>query len=436
MPELQFPPALLWVITGCMLLGAQCAATGCFGVLRRQSLAGDAVAHAVLPGICLAFLLSGSKSMVFLLPGAALTGWLSLLCIEYLPRLGKIRQDAATGIVLSVFFGLGIMLLTSIQQGGNADQSGLDKFLLGKAAGMMPQDIEILAITTFLSMLIIALVWKEFAAWIFDPNFAESAGLPVRLLSFLQTVLLIIAVVTGIQAVGVVLMAALLITPAASARYWSDSLITVFILSIVFGITGTFTGVIASFILPEAPTGASIVLALSLLFALSAIAAPRRGAISRIITQFLHRRRTEEENILKACYQVAAQNCAEPDILSKQPCIVQIPEIASRRGYSSGDMRLRRILRRLVRQGYCSVLQQDLCQLTPEGFARGKRITRLHRLWEVYLTRAMSLPPDHVHDDAESIEHILTPELEKELESLLEFPSIDPHGEYIPPASR
>ena len=236
-------PNVRYVVLGMVLLGASTGVVGCFTFLRKRALLGDAVAHSVLPGVCLAFMITGIKHPLILLGGAVLSGWLSLVIIDGITKYSRIKADAAIGLTLSVFFGIGILLLTMIQQSGNAAQSGLDKFLFGKAAAMIGTDLWVFGGLSVVLIGVVMLFFKEFALVAFDVNFAESMGLPVRVVEIALASITVLAVAVGIQAVGVVLMAAMLITPAAAARYWTDKLPKmVFFGSRFWSIVGCFGG--------------------------------------------------------------------------------------------------------------------------------------------------------------------------------------------------
>jgi manganese/zinc/iron transport system permease protein len=412
-----------YVVLGSILLGFGSAVIGCFALLRRRALVGDGVAHAVLPGVAIAFLITGTRNTFALLIGATISGWLSMVAMDFITRRSRVREDAAIGIVLSVFFGLGILLMTFIQQSGSASQSGLDKFLFGQAASLVGTDVAVFGGVSFIVLAAVTLLYKEFKIFSFDPEFTQTLGFPSRTLALIMTTLLVLAVVAGIQAVGVVLMAAMLITPAASARYWTDRLPLLLAIAALFGAVSGVGGAYVSYAWPRQPTGPWIVMFATALFVISLLFAPRRGAVARQIRQWGNRRRTLDENILKTLHRLG-----EIDV---NPFAERTEaEIHARRAIPPS--RLKRALRRLRRAGYVVAPHEHAWRLTAEGARRGARVTRLHRLWEVYLTQLMHIAPDHVHDDAESIEHVLTPELEEELDRLLERPKSDPHALPIP----
>lgn len=415
-------PNIRFVVIGSVLLTASSAIVGSFTFLNKRSLVGDAIAHAVLPGICLGFLLSGTKNPLFLIPGAFITGWLSLVVVDFVTRKTRLKEDTAIGLVLSVFFGFGIVLLTVIQKSGNAAQSGLDHFLFGKAAALVGGDLYTFAVVAVLLLIAVFLLFKEFALLAFDKDFARAIGLPVRRIELVLTSLVVLAVVIGIQAVGVVLMAAILITPAAAARFWTDKIKIMFLLASIFGALSGLAGAYISYVAPAMPTGPWIVIVISTIAFISFFLAPKRGVFSRLLKQGSIRKTINDENVLKALYQLGEES---------RNFYVQrsVDEIIRRRKFEQKN--LIAVLKRLRSQGYLEQMGQ-LWSLTEAGKVRGQRVVKMHRLWELYLTTQLHIAPDHVHDDADTIEHLLTPELEAELERLLNYPKADPHKSEIP----
>ncbi|MUG71103.1 MULTISPECIES: metal ABC transporter permease [Paenibacillus] len=283
-------PNAQWILLGSMLLGLSSGVLGSFAYLRKQSLMGDALAHAALPGVCIAFMLTGSKSIFFFLIGAAAAGLIATFGIGYVTRHSRIKQDSALGIVLSVFFGVGIVLLTKIQHGGSGNQSGLDKFLFGQAASMVLSDVITMAVVALILVILCGLLFKEFKLLSFDPGFAKGIGLPVAALDQFMMFLIVVAVVVGIQAVGVVLMSALLITPAVSARYWTEKLGVMVVLSGIFGAISGFVGTLVSGLGSNLPTGPLSVLAATALFIVSVLFAPKRGLAAKVLERLAVKR--------------------------------------------------------------------------------------------------------------------------------------------------
>jgi manganese/zinc/iron transport system permease protein len=286
--DLVFDYTLRTVALGALALGAASGTLGSFAVLRRQSLLGDAISHAALPGIVIAFMLTGTRVTFTLVVGAAVAGWLATLFVSAVVRLTRVSDDSALGIVLSVFFGFGLVLLTYVQKLPSASQAGLTTFLFGQAATLIARDVVVIAALGGAAILTVLLFWKEFKLLTFDPDFAATLGIPVRLVDVLLTTLLVISIVIGLQTVGVVLMSALVVAPAAAARQWTDSLGVMVFLSALFGALSGVVGAVASAATAGLPTGPTIVLVASGFVLLSLLAAPRRG----LLWAWRRRRRT------------------------------------------------------------------------------------------------------------------------------------------------
>lgn len=415
-------PNIVSVVIGAVLLTASSAVVGTFTFLKKKALVGDAVAHAVLPGICLAFIISGNKNPAVLIIGAFLTGWLSLVIMDYITDRSKIKKDTAIALILSVFFGVGILLLTNIQHSGNAAQTGLESFLFGKAAALVGKDLIVFGVVAVILILTVALFFKELKLIAFDESYAKSLGLPVGGLNLLLTSLTVLAVVTGIQAVGVVLMAAMLITPAAAARFWTNDVLKMTIIAAIMGAFSGLAGAYVSYTAPTMPTGPWIVMVISAIALFSFFLAPKRGIVSRTLEQRQLQQMIMEENLLKELYRLG-----EKDQNPYQARTVE--ELIRRRHFPKRP--LKQGLARLKQKGFLSY-QSSKWQLTETGRLKGKRMVKLHRLWELYLSKYMHIAPDHVHEDAETIEHVITPEIEAQLEYIMDYPEKDPHDSEIP----
>jgi manganese/zinc/iron transport system permease protein len=416
-------PNIKYVVLGTILLSVTSAVVGCFTFLRKKALVGDVISHSVLPGICLSFIISGTKDPFLLIIGAFVTGWISMTLMDYLINNSKIKEDTATGLILSVFFGIGILLLTFIQHSGNAAQTGLDSFLFGKAAALIGKDLIAFSLVGLIVLIIIVLFYKEFKLVAFNKDFALTIGINVKMTEILLSTITVLAVVTGIQAVGVVLMAAMLITPAAAARFWTNRLGIMILISSAFAVFSGITGAFISFVQPSMPTGPWMVMVLSILAIVSFFVAPRKGIISKVWRQNATKNRLLEENILKAFYALGEIDGNSMKARTEE-------ELLKKRDFTYNQ--LKKGLQRLYLQRYITK-ENGNWKLKNQGYLKGKRIQRLHRMWELYLTEYLRIAPDHVHEDAESIEHIITPELETKLEAVLQYPEKDPHESIIPP---
>ncbi|TVR56358.1 MAG: metal ABC transporter permease [Gemmatimonadales bacterium] len=364
--DLLFDYTLRTVALGTAALGAVAGALGCFAVLRRQSLLGDAIAHAALPGIGLAFLLTGSRATPVLVLGAALAGWLGTLAILAIVRSARLPEDTALGIVLSVFFGAGLVILTFVQRRPTAAQAGLETFLFGQAATLLVRDVQFIAGVGAMALLLLFFFWKEFKILAFDPDFAASLGLPVRRLDVFLTSLLVVAIVLGLQAVGVVLMSALVVAPAAAARQWTDSLRWMVLLGGALGAVAGVTGASISAMGRGIPTGPTVVLVASGIVAVSLLAAPGRGLVAEWIRTRRTRTRVRADSVLADLYALGSQHSR----------VTHPHAAATLRAMASDPGEVERSLQLLEARGWARSNDQGLWALTQEGAERAERLFR------------------------------------------------------------
>lgn len=307
-PDLFGDYTLRTVALGAAALGVTSGALGSYAVLRKQSLLGDAISHAALPGIALAFLLTGSKAPLVLVLGAAVAGWIGTLVVMRIVNATRVKEDSALGIVLSVFFGFGLVLLTYIQKQPDASQAGLDRFLFGQAATLLQRDVVMIASLGGIALAVAALFWKEFKLLSFDPDFAASMGFSVRALDVLLTSVLVLSIVIGLQTVGVVLMSAMVVAPAAAARQWTDRMGTMVVLAGFFGALAGVSGAIISSLAEHVPTGPTIVLCLTALVLFSIAFAPNRGLVWASVRQARNRRQLHMHAVLRGLHDLAVQH--------------------------------------------------------------------------------------------------------------------------------
>ena len=271
------------VALGCSLLGMVSGILGCFAVLRKQSLLGDAVSHASLPGVCLAFLFTNVKETEVLLFGALVTGVICIGLIQLIQNYTKIKFDSALALILSVFFGLGLVLLSYMNKLPGSNKSGLNKFIFGQASTFIERDVNVIFITGIILLAIIMLFWKEFKLVSFDSDFAKTLGFPSKKIEILISVLIVATVIIGIQAAGVILISAMLISPAVAARQWTDKLSVMVVLSAIFGGISGFFGTLISISQENLPTGPIIVVIISLIVLFSILFSNKRGIIFKIM---------------------------------------------------------------------------------------------------------------------------------------------------------
>ena len=434
----------LVVLAGTSLLGGVAGIVGSFAVLRRRALVGDLLAHAALPGLCLAFLAlnfgpiarrlfgtstaqAGGWQFTAMLIGAFATGLLGVALVTFVCRWTRTKEDAAIGIVLSTFFGAGVVLSSLIQNLPTASsKAGLQTYIYGQAAGMTREDVWFITIVAGACLAVIALLYKEFKVFSFDPGFAQAQGWPTLWLDLAMMGTLALVTVVGLPTVGVVLMAAMLIIPGAAARFWTDRLGQMLLIAGLIGAGAGIGGTLISAGALESllgfdplafghstrnlPTGPVIVLCGTLLFVVSILFAPRRGAVARLVRTLGVRRQIERENLLRSLYELSEPGL--PEITDITPA-----QLIDDRSWNA------HAVRRLLRWGLAAGLVEhgrDGVRLSPAGLTRAARIVRNHRLWELFLISGADIAPDHVDRDADSIEHFLTPEIIRELEAQLE----------------
>ncbi len=415
-------PALRFALSGSLLLGICCGLMGAFLVVRKLALMGDALSHAVLPGVALGFLWNMTKDPVAIFIGATLAGLLGAGTVRWLQNTTKHKEDAALGFVLASFFGVGICLFTMIQNLPGGKQSGLEQFMFGQASALGRDDVILLLIITIFIAGTVLIFFKEFLLTSFDAGFARSTGLRVQLFHYGLMLMLAFAIVASLQAVGVVLVSAMLVIPAAAAYLLTDRFGLMLVLAAAFGMISGGVGSFFSFVGRNLPTGPFMVLAAGLVFALALGFGPRHGIVSRWWRHRCRKSRIRRENTLKSIYHVLEANDFHSESIS-------LHELAERRHETLEDARGQ--IRALRREGLATVYGDDV-NLTPPGWQRACEIVRNHRLWELYLTNAADMPADHVHDDAEETEHLLGEETVRKLERRLNYARLDPHGKLIP----
>jgi manganese/zinc/iron transport system permease protein len=352
------------IALGSAVLGIVSGALGSYAVLRKQSLLGDAMSHAALPGIAIGFLLTGSKSPLVLGIGAAIAGWLATLLVMTIVRDTRIKQDTALGLALSVFFGFGLMLLTFIQKMPNAAQAGLDKFLFGQAAALVEEDVFVMAVVAAIALAAVMLFWKEFKILSFDPDFGATLGYRMRAIDVLLTTLLVMAIVIGLQTVGVVLMSAMIVAPAVAARQWTDRLGVMVALSAFFGALAGVAGAFFSSAAQHLPTGPAVVVCISVIAALSLLFAPNRGVVWTRIAARRHRRRIRTDTVLGDMYALARHHAGREQEHGHTAAVLQ--------AMSYGSTGIETTLAELEQRGLARRNARDEWTLTAAGLEEAR----------------------------------------------------------------
>lgn len=399
-----------------VLLGISGGLTGVFVVSRRMALTGDMLSHAVLPGVVAGLLWSPDRHPLFVLAFAVASGLLGTGLLMALLRTTKLKPDAALGIVLSVLFAAGIAMISKWQPGG------VQAYLFGQAAAISRGDLALLAATTGVIAAGALAGFRVLTVASFDPRHARLLGIRVGWIDRIFFILLASSVVVAMQAVGVVLVSALLVTPAVAASRVTKHLPAQALWACGFGVAGSLAGVWLSLQKPGMPTGPLMALCLAAVFAGAVLFGARDGIVLRALRKARVKRRIAHENLLKAVWGLSearadgAVGLEELSMKLREP----IEPVKARVG-------------RLVRAAEAEWTSSGSgLILTPPGRRRAAEMVRKHRLWELYLTRRADYAADHVHDEAERAEHWISEENARRLAEVLENPETDPHGSKIP----
>lgn len=410
------------VVFGTALLGAAAGVIGSFALLRKRALLGDALSHAMLPGIAMAYLISvllgqEGKSLPLLLLGATLSGLLGTCCVLGIRQWTKLKEDAALSIVLSVFFGAGVALLGIVQQTTRGHAAGLESFIFGKASALAVEDAWVIFGGGLCCVLLVILFFKEWKLLCFDETFAASSGWPVLGLDWLMMLLIVLISVIGLQAVGLVLMIALLVIPPAAARFWTDQLRTMVWLAGALGCVSSFGGAIVSALLPRLPSGAMIVLFAGAMFLLSFLLGTRRGILFQAWQSWRLQQRVQRQHLLRAMFELSELQAAGAASSVGQPAPVSRERLQGMRSWSKRQLATE--INRAVTAGLVIPLSSDQLRLTAAGQQMASKLVHQHRLWELYLITHAEQAPSKVDRDADQMEHVLTPEMIARLERLL-----------------
>ena len=404
------------VLAGVAMLGAAAGMVGSFTLLRRRALIGDALAHAALPGITTASLLGwkytdDAKSLPLLLAGATIGGLMGVMAVVAITRLTRLKQDAALGIVLSVFFGVGVAMMGVIQNLPGGSAAGLENFIYGKTASMRMADARMIGVAAAAAMVVCGLLYKELKLLCFDSDFAGSRGYAVAALDVALMATVVAVAMVGLKAVGLILIVAMLVIPPAAARFWTRSLGPLVIVAVVVGTVGGTIGAAASAAVPRLPSGAMIVLVCAGVFGVSLLFGTARGVVPRWTRRRRLDARIARQHLLRAMYELVESTPRKDERETMFDALLE------RRSWSASD--LRRQIRRASDEEYVIDLG-DRVRLTPAGYAEAARLTRQHRLWELYLVQHADVATARVDRDADAIEHVLEPAVVERLETLLD----------------
>jgi ABC-type Mn2+/Zn2+ transport system permease subunit len=438
MPTLVLDPDLidlLWKIAAGVACTVPCALLGCYLVLRRLSLMGDAISHSVLPGIVLAVFLTGQITSWGIVLGAMAFGVLTAFLTQAVHSLTKVPEDASMGVVFTGLFALGVLLIAQLYHNAHLDdcmlQGVLDSipFDTTRIFGFaVPRPLPVMLATLLLTLLFVTLLWKELKIVSFDPELASAMGVNATVVHYLLMAVVAGVTVTAFQAVGSVLVVAMLIVPAASAHMLSDRLPVMMLWAAAVAVASTVLGVIlAGPALLNTNTAGMMTVVAGAIFGLTVFLAPRHGIAARLLRNARLGIRIVAEDILATLYR--------RDEAGARGDTEAFGRLQAEASAAAGGVKGRLALRRLYRQAHLEAGPDRQMALTPAGRRRAEALVRSHRLWESYLDRHFELPADHLHDPAERMEHYIGPELQKSIAAELHQPERDPHGKSIPPAA-
>ncbi len=427
-----------WIVATGVMAALACALPGNFLVLRRMSMMGDAITHAVLPGLAVAFLMTSSRGSVTMFVGAVLAGLLTTLFTQWVERFGRVDGNAAMGVVFTTLFAVGLILIVrsadhvdldpSCVLYGSIEQAVLDTVRPFGIA--MPRAFLTLLIVFAINAILFGVFYKEFKLSAFDPALATTLGINATVMHYLLMIVVAVTTVAAFEAVGSILVIAMLIVPPATARLLTDRLGVMILLSLVLGAASAGLGhvgaiTVPSMIFPEVSdttTAGVIAVVAGLLFVMALLLSPRHGVISRAVHRWQLNFHIVKQDVLGLVYRLEEHPGEHEQAVQRilQDAMDVRPMVSH---WAIG---------RLVREGLLNRMGGDDVRLTETGREHATRLVRAHRLWETYLERHLDLPAGRLHPTAERFEHVTTETMAKRLADSTDRPAQDPHGRDIP----
>jgi len=394
------------------MVGLMCGVLGCFIVLRNMALIGDALAHSVLPGVVVAFILVGHNPLAFFI-GSVIAGLATSVGITWIQHNSRTKNDAAIGIVFTAMFAIGVIGISKISRrpGVHLD---LNDFLFGDVLGVANEDLYLTAAVLVYVLISVVVFYRYLFVATFQPIIAETMGISVKTIHYFLMLLLSFAVVASLKSVGLILVVAMLITPASTALLLSNRLHWVVVISGIIGLFSAVLGLITAVILDLTP-GPTMAVVATLIYLVTVFFAPKKGVLPRYLQKRKLQRKIQIEDILKQTFRLQQKGKLNPE------------NLLNNLGF--GKKTLQNHLSNLRSKG---LVATEKLALTHEGKEEAKRLVRAHRLWETYLVNQLGLTEDQIHEAAEKYEHLLTEEILDEVDSTLGFPMLDPHGSPIP----
>ena len=422
----------LWTIAVGIVTNAACAIVGCFLVLRRMSLLGDAISHSIIAGIALAYLATGTTAIGPLLVGALAVGLLTAVLTQSLADLGRVPEDSSMGIVFTSLFALGAIIVSQVRihLDTRCVLEGSLGFVVIDTVPMLglevPRVLTVLVPVLAVVVAFTVILWKELKIGSFDPMLATTMGLSALAIHYVLMAMVALVTVASLEAIGAILAVAMLIVPGATAHLLTDRMGTMVFSAVGVGVVAAVGGGLAARWLNVNAAGAMAVVA-GLEFGVAVLAAPRHGLLVRLLQTWQLSQRIASEDLIALLFrheERLATEGADVELPTKRECLRHI----------GGGWRGALVFLALQRRDLVEFAPHGRVQLTRKGRLLGQSLVRSHRLWEAYLDHHFDLPPDHLHAPAERIEHFIGPELQDRLARELDRPELDPHGSAIPPS--
>ncbi len=395
------------------MVGLMCGVLGCFIVLRNMALIGDALAHAILPGVVVAFMVVGYSTIGFF-AGSVVAGLLAAAGITWIQHNVKTKNDAAIGIVFTTMFALGVIGISGVsREGVHLD---LKDFLFGTVMGVSNEDLYLTAAVTVYVIVSIIVFYRYLFATTFQEVVAQTMGISVTMIHYFLMLMLSFAVVASLGTVGVILVVAMLITPASTALLLSDRLQNVLVIAGIIGLFSAIIGLIGAIIV-EAPPGPAMAVVATIFYLIAVFFSPKKGLVFKYFQKRKLQRRIHVEDILKEGLKLQGRG--------------EFTFIKLKGKLGLSKHKLSKHLKQLSTNKFLIVKNNQL-ELTANGKDEALRLVRAHRLWETYLVNQIGLSSEQIHEDAEKYEHLLSEEILDEVDATLGFPKQDPHGSPIP----
>ncbi|MCC7203844.1 MAG: metal ABC transporter permease [Phycisphaeraceae bacterium] len=432
-----------WIIAAGVLCAMSCALVGNFLVLRKMSMMGDAISHAVLPGIAVAFLISQSRQSIWMFLGAAVVGVLTAVLTQGIHKLGRVDESAAMGVVFTSLFALGLVIIVRAADKIDLDPSCVLYGSLEATPGDLwpigpwhvPRAVVILGGVFLVNLAAVAVFFKELRLTSFDPALADSLGISTSAMQYLLMTLTAMTTVASFESVGSIIVIAMLIVPAATAYLLTDRLGVMILLSLLIAAASGVFGHLSAISVPrwfgftDTSTTGMMAATAGLMFTTTVILSPRQGLVARWLRRTKMSLRIVKQDILGVLYRVRELREQAMQAGQSPPPGVGVREIS--RAVDIHGLTAALCLWRLRRTGLITA-EDDQYQLTPHGLEEGRSLVRSHRLWETYLRDHLALPVDHLHEPAEKLEHFTGASLQEKLDEATRHPHVDPQGRQVP----